>query len=219
MPREVLTMGIDASRELADNGAAGRHLADGIVGRESDTRAEPGRAGPLRTAEEPMEAQRQAHRAADDAYAARGSEAEGTRRELADSNHREGELRRTAPEPGGESNPVSGDHAVDASVYGVDMLQKRVSELEADKAGQERRIAALYKKIAEQAGTIAELQAAKDEKGRRIDLLAAAVGGRRASAVDTVAVRAWARENGYEIKDRGRVPADIVAKYQAATGA
>jgi hypothetical protein len=44
-------------------------------------------------------------------------------------------------------------------------------------------------------------------------------GGRRASAVDTAAVRVWARENGYEIKDRGRVPADIVAKYQAATGA
>jgi hypothetical protein len=43
-------------------------------------------------------------------------------------------------------------------------------------------------------------------------------GGRKASAVDTMAVRAWARENGYEIKDRGRVPADIVAKYQADTG-
>ena len=44
-------------------------------------------------------------------------------------------------------------------------------------------------------------------------------GGRRATAVDTVAVRAWARQNGYAIKDRGRVPADLVAKYQAATGA
>ena len=43
-------------------------------------------------------------------------------------------------------------------------------------------------------------------------------GGRRPSTVDTVAVRAWARENGYDIKDRGRVPADLVAKYQAATG-
>ena len=43
--------------------------------------------------------------------------------------------------------------------------------------------------------------------------------GRKASAMDTVAVRAWARENGFEIKDRGRVPADLVAKYQAATGA
>jgi hypothetical protein len=42
--------------------------------------------------------------------------------------------------------------------------------------------------------------------------------GRKASTVDTVAVRAWARENGYDIKDRGRVPADLVAKYRAAVG-
>jgi nucleoid-associated protein Lsr2 len=40
--------------------------------------------------------------------------------------------------------------------------------------------------------------------------------GRRASSVDTVAVRAWAREHGYDIKDRGRVPADLVAKYEEA---
>jgi hypothetical protein len=44
-------------------------------------------------------------------------------------------------------------------------------------------------------------------------------GGRKPSTVDTVAVRAWARENGIGIKDRGRVPADIVAKYQAAARA
>jgi hypothetical protein len=40
-----------------------------------------------------------------------------------------------------------------------------------------------------------------------------------ASAVDTAKVREWARESGYDIKDRGRVPADLVAKYQAAAGA
>jgi Lsr2 len=40
--------------------------------------------------------------------------------------------------------------------------------------------------------------------------------GRKPSTVETVAVRTWARENGYDIKDRGRVPADLVAKYQAA---
>jgi hypothetical protein len=38
------------------------------------------------------------------------------------------------------------------------------------------------------------------------------------SALNTTEVRSWARENGYDIKDRGRVPADLVAKYQAATG-
>jgi hypothetical protein len=42
--------------------------------------------------------------------------------------------------------------------------------------------------------------------------------GRKPSAVNTVAVRSWARENGYDIKDRGRVPADLVAKYQVAVG-
>jgi hypothetical protein len=44
-------------------------------------------------------------------------------------------------------------------------------------------------------------------------------GRRAASAVDTTVVRHWAREQGYDIKDRGRVPADLVAKYRAATGA
>lgn len=47
---------------------------------------------------------------------------------------------------------------------------------------------------------------------------AGARGARRSSAVDTVAVRAWARQNGYEVKERGRVPADIVARYREATG-
>lgn len=44
-------------------------------------------------------------------------------------------------------------------------------------------------------------------------------GRRAASTTDATAVRAWAREQGYDVKDRGRVPADLVAKYQAATGA
>jgi Lsr2 len=45
--------------------------------------------------------------------------------------------------------------------------------------------------------------------------------GRRAAGdtVNTAKVREWAKENGFDIKDRGRVPAEIVAKYQAAVGA
>ena len=39
-----------------------------------------------------------------------------------------------------------------------------------------------------------------------------------AGALNTTEIRNWARENGFDIKDRGRVPADLVAKYQAATG-
>ena len=42
--------------------------------------------------------------------------------------------------------------------------------------------------------------------------------GRKASTIDTTAVRAWAREQGIDIKERGRVPATIVAQYREATG-
>jgi Lsr2 len=30
-------------------------------------------------------------------------------------------------------------------------------------------------------------------------------------------VRTWAREQGIEVKDRGRIPAEVVAKFRAAT--
>jgi nucleoid-associated protein Lsr2 len=44
--------------------------------------------------------------------------------------------------------------------------------------------------------------------------------GRGAGPVpNTTEIRNWARENGYDIKDRGRVPADLIAKYQAAARA
>ena len=31
-------------------------------------------------------------------------------------------------------------------------------------------------------------------------------------------MRAWAKAHGLEVSERGRVPADIVAKYEAANG-
>jgi hypothetical protein len=45
-------------------------------------------------------------------------------------------------------------------------------------------------------------------------------GTRRAgSSIDNTAVRAWAKEQGIDTKERGRIPADIVEQYRAATGA
>lgn len=32
---------------------------------------------------------------------------------------------------------------------------------------------------------------------------------------ETAAIREWARERGFKISDRGRIPADILAKYEA----
>jgi Lsr2 len=47
----------------------------------------------------------------------------------------------------------------------------------------------------------------------------AARGRRAAQVVDTGKVRGWAKDNGYDIKERGRIPAEILAKYQAAAEA
>jgi hypothetical protein len=39
-------------------------------------------------------------------------------------------------------------------------------------------------------------------------------GRRGADAIDTAKVREWAKEQGIDIKDRGRVPATVVEKYR-----
>lgn len=36
------------------------------------------------------------------------------------------------------------------------------------------------------------------------------------SGVDTKAVREWAKANGHEVSERGRVPASVIAAYEAA---
>lgn len=38
----------------------------------------------------------------------------------------------------------------------------------------------------------------------------------RSSSGETKAIREWARSNGYDVSDRGRVPADIMDAYAAA---
>ena len=45
-------------------------------------------------------------------------------------------------------------------------------------------------------------------------------GGRRApgGGVDSTEVREWAKAQGIEVKDRGRVAADLVARFKAAKG-
>ena len=45
-------------------------------------------------------------------------------------------------------------------------------------------------------------------------------GGRKApaSGLNTTEVREWAKEQGIEVKERGRIPAGLVVKFKAATG-
>jgi hypothetical protein len=39
-----------------------------------------------------------------------------------------------------------------------------------------------------------------------------------ATGISNTAVRTWAKAQGLEVKERGRVPADLLARYRAATG-
>ena len=39
-----------------------------------------------------------------------------------------------------------------------------------------------------------------------------------ASRARSADIRAWARDQGIALSDRGRIPADVVEQYQAATG-
>lgn len=74
---------------------------------------------------------------------------------------------------------------------------------------------------AENAEALRDAVAAYVGHGRR-------VGGRRASgrassrrsggSSDSAQIRAWAREQGLDINERGRIPADILAQYEAAHG-
>ena len=39
----------------------------------------------------------------------------------------------------------------------------------------------------------------------------------RSSREETAAIRQWARENGHEVSDRGRIPKSVLAAYKAAS--
>jgi hypothetical protein len=86
---------------------------------------------------------------------------------------------------------------LDGSEYEIDLNAKHAQQL--------RDALARYVGAARRAGGGARRPAAR--------------GGRRASAsgLNTTEVREWARAQGIEVKDRGRVPAEVMVKFKAAT--
>jgi Lsr2 len=60
------------------------------------------------------------------------------------------------------------------------------------------------------------------EAGRRVtgSTRRAGQNGRQAPAngISNTEVRAWAKAQGLEVRERGRVPADVIARYQEAAG-
>ncbi|MFD4858348.1 histone-like nucleoid-structuring protein Lsr2 [Streptomyces atratus] len=56
------------------------------------------------------------------------------------------------------------------------------------------------------------------EHGRRVKKSRSSRGTSSKPGGDPVRVRKWAKDNGYEVNARGRVPGEIVAAYLAAQG-
>lgn len=70
------------------------------------------------------------------------------------------------------------------------------------------------------ASTAASRAPRKSQKRKRpATTMRARSAAHKRGRVDTATVRAWARENDYEIADPGRVPAAVLTAYQQALGA
>jgi hypothetical protein len=84
--------------------------------------------------------------------------------------------------------------ALDGTDYEIDLNAKHTEEL--------RHSLASYVSHARKVGGTAR----RASRGRRSNT----------DTIDTAKVREWAKAEGYDIKDRGRVPADVVTKYREA---
>ena len=98
---------------------------------------------------------------------------------------------------------LDGGEAEGTVRFGLDGVEYEI-DLSAEHAGALRRALAPFIGAARRSPA----------SGRR------AAGGRRAGVggLDTTEVREWAREQGIEVKERGRIPAEVVARFKEATG-
>ena len=100
---------------------------------------------------------------------------------------------------------LDGTEAEGTVRFGLDGAEYEI-DLNAEHAKELRDALARYVGAARRAGGTTKRPAAR--------------GGRRGSAngVNTTEVREWAKSHGIEVKDRGRIPAELVVKFKAATG-
>ncbi len=88
--------------------------------------------------------------------------------------------------------------------FGLDGAEYEI-DLNAGHAEELRDALARYVDAARRAGGSARKPARDSRRGH-------------AGGLNATEVREWARAQGIEVKDRGRVPADLVAKFKATNG-
>jgi hypothetical protein len=98
---------------------------------------------------------------------------------------------------------LDGSEAEGTVRFGLDGAEYEI-DLNADHARALRDALSRYVQAARRAGGGARRPA---RSGRRA----------RADGVDSTEVREWAKAQGIDVKDRGRVPAELVVKFKAAT--
>jgi Lsr2 len=99
---------------------------------------------------------------------------------------------------------LDGSEAEGTVRFGLDGTEYEI-DLNAEHAQALRDVLARYVRAARRAGGGARRPA----RGRR---------RASASGLDPTEVREWAKAEGIEVKDRGRVPVELVARFKAATG-
>ncbi len=98
---------------------------------------------------------------------------------------------------------IDGSAAEGTVRFGLDGKEYEI-DLNAEHAQQLRDALAAYVRVARRVGGGPRRPA----RGGR---------GGSASTLNTTEVREWAKAQGIEVKDRGRVPAELVVKFEAAT--
>jgi len=88
--------------------------------------------------------------------------------------------------------------------FGLDGTEYEI-DLNAEHARQLRDALALYVKAARRARSTARRPGSR---GRRAP----------ASGPNSIEVREWAKAQGIDVKDRGRIPGELIARFKTATG-
>ncbi len=100
------------------------------------------------------------------------------------------------------TDDLDGGKAAETVSFGLD---GRIYEIDLSK----KNAAALRKALTDYTASARRVRA-----GRPV----AAKVAKPSERVDARAIREWAQENGYKVSARGRVPADVVERFQEANG-
>lgn len=104
---------------------------------------------------------------------------------------------------------LDGTDADETVTFGLDGVSYEI-DLTAENAEALRNAFSTYVAHARRSG------GRKIASARRSSGGSVATGGRKGARPDLTEIRSWARENGYEVSDRGRISAAVMEAYEAA---